>query len=88
MVLSQGESLRQAAPSEIACLRAGLASGNGAELKVEAPTVEGDSIWSYYRVTPRGTTELYEDATRDPFGDGKWHYSTCEHPSSVLEINC
>ena len=88
VVLSQGESLRGDAPFEVACLREGLESGNGAELVVQAPTVEGDPIQSYYRVTPRGATELYEDATKDAFGDGEWHFTHCETPASVLDVSC
>lgn len=88
VVLEQGESLRRDASAELACLREAIESGSGAELKVRQPTVEGDPIWTYYRVMPSGTTEAYEDGTEDQFGTGEWSFSECVDPSSVLDINC
>lgn len=88
VVLSEGETLRQDATSELACLRTALQSGTGAELKVERPTVEGDPYWTYYRVNPDGTTEAYDDATSDPYGSGGWSFVQCRAPSSVLDVSC
>jgi len=88
VVLSQGEVLESDAMAELACLRRGLESGSGAELKVQYPTVEGDPIRAYYRVTPAGTTELYEDSTEDAWGSREWSFSECDAPASILESSC
>ena len=87
VVLDQGQSLRRDAVSEVDCLRRAMELGRGAELRVQRPTTEGDPLVMYYRVTPAGTTELYEDATKDAFGGG-WHFAECAKPSSVLEPAC
>jgi hypothetical protein len=86
--LDQGETLRRDAPGELSCFREGFASAEGAELQVTYPTVEGDPITAYYRVTPQGTTEVYEDGTRDEFGDGSWWYGSCEAPENALDSAC
>ena len=88
VTLKQGETLRRQARSELACLRAALDSKAGAELKVQSPTVEGDQITEYYRVTPTGATEIYVDATEDEFGDQKWSFAQCAQPTIVLDVNC
>lgn len=88
VTLEQGEHLRQQARSELACLRAALESGEGAELAVEYPTDEGDRVTEYYRVTPAGTTEVYVDSTEDVNSDQKWSFAECEQPKSVLDVNC
>ena len=84
----QGETLRRDAPDELACLREALTSGKGAELQVTSPTVEGDPVTVYYRVTPEGTTEIYEDTTEDAYGSDEWSYASCGRPASVLDVNC
>jgi hypothetical protein len=86
--LDQGETLRRDAPGELSCFREAFASAEGAELQVTYPTVEGDPITAYYRVTPQGTTEVYEDGTRDEFGDGSWWYGSCEAPENALDSAC
>jgi hypothetical protein len=88
VVLVQGESLRREARSELACLRAALDDGEGAELKVRFPTVEGDPITEYYRVTPAGGTEIYVDSTQDAFGAQEWSFARCDRPTTVLDVNC
>lgn len=88
VALEQGERLEQEGRSELACLRAALDSGEGAELKVEYPAVEGDPVTEYYRVTPAGTTEVYVDSTEDEFSDQKWSFAECDQPESVLDVNC
>jgi hypothetical protein len=88
VILEQGETLRRHARSELACLRAALDSKGGGELKVRSPTVEGDPITEYYRVTPTGTTEIYVDATEDQFGDQEWSFAQCDQPTTVLDVNC
>jgi hypothetical protein len=88
VVLVQGESLRRDARSELDCLRAALEAAEGAELKVRFPTVEGDPITEYYRVTPAGGTEIYVDSTQDAFGAQEWSFARCDRPTTVLDVNC
>jgi len=88
VTLEQGERLKLEGRSEFECLRAAFTSGSGAELKVQSPTVEGDPVTSYYRVTPAGTTEVYVDSTQDGFSDQKWSFADCKQPESVLDVNC
>ncbi|MDR7253981.1 hypothetical protein J2X46_002971 [Nocardioides sp. BE266] len=42
----------------------------------------------YYRVTARGSTEVYTDASQDAFSDGNWSFASCDDPDSALEVNC
>ncbi len=86
--LSQGESLEQASREGVACLRAALDSGEGAELTVTYPTVEGDPITIYRRVTPTGTVEVYTDSTEDNFGQHRWTYKTCENATLPRILDC
>jgi hypothetical protein len=86
--LGQGESIRSDGKHEIACLRRARDDGRGAELRVRFPTVEGDPITEYYRVTPEGTTEVYTDATEDENSDERWHFAKCAEPETVLDVNC
>ena len=58
----------------------------GGELKVEYPTVEGDPITAYYRVTPDGGTETYEDSTEDPFGSQEWSFVSCPTPAGAQDV--
>jgi hypothetical protein len=88
VTLEQGEHLQQKGGSEFACLRAAFKSGDGAELKVVSPTVEGDPVTEYYRVNPSRTTEIYVDSTEDPNSDQSWSFAQCEQPESVLDVNC
>lgn len=88
VALEQGERLQLQGRSELACLRAAFSSGDGAELKVSFPTVEGDPVAEYYRVTSNRTTEIYVDSTEDPNSDQKWSFAQCEKPASVLDVNC
>jgi hypothetical protein len=88
VTLKQGERLPQKGHSEVACLRAALDAGSGAELKVVFPTVEGDPVAEYYRVTPSRTTEVYVDSTKDVFSDQTWSFADCGKPESVLDVNC
>jgi hypothetical protein len=88
VTLKQGERLEQEGRAELACLSAALDSGEGAELKVQSPTVEGDRVTEYYRVTRAGATEVYVDSTEDTNSDQKWGFAECEQPESVLDVNC
>lgn len=88
IVLEQGERVEEAARSELSCLQAALRSGQGAELKLQHPTPEGDPIIRYYRVTPSGTAEVYIDSTKDKFGAQQWEFVECDRPTSALDVNC
>lgn len=88
VTLEQGERLQQKGRSEVACLRAAFDAGGEAELKVVFPTVEGDPVTEYYRVTPSRTTEVYVDSTKDPNSDQTWSFADCGQPESVLDVNC
>jgi Domain of unknown function (DUF4362) len=59
------------------CLLDAVAAARPAELVVTLATVEGDPITHYFTVTDTGEIEVLVDATKDKFGDGRWHSSTC-----------
>ncbi|MFC5854694.1 hypothetical protein ACFPZI_23775 [Streptomyces chlorus] len=86
--LAQGEEMQEQAVREIACLRRALKSGEGAELKVAFPTVEGDPIREYYRLTPQATLEVYTDSADDRYSDQKWSFAECYTPEWLAEISC
>lgn len=85
--LDQAQTLKDQ-KAELACMKDALKSGNGAELKVEHPTIEGDPIVSYYRVLSDGSTEVYVDSTKDGYSDQKWSFASCAVPKSILDVNC
>ena len=86
--LAQGKQVEEQATKEIECLRQALAAGEGAELKVSYPTVEGDPIREYYRLTPEGALEVYTDSTDDSFSDRKWSSTECYTPKWLPGISC
>ncbi|MER7810776.1 hypothetical protein [Streptomyces sp900116325] len=86
--LDQGEEIKKKAVREIACLQRALKSGGSAELKVTYPTVEGDPIREYYRLTPQGRLEVYTDSTDDRNSDQKWSFAECYTPEWVADISC
>ncbi|MFF3352409.1 hypothetical protein ACFYWN_07110 [Streptomyces sp. NPDC002917] len=86
--LAQGEEIQKQAVPEIVCLRRALKSGESAELKVTYPTVEGDPIREYYRLTPQGRLEVYTDSTDDRYTDRKWSFAECYTPEWLAEISC
>ncbi|MGC4917325.1 hypothetical protein [Streptomyces albogriseolus] len=86
--LAQGEEIQKQAAREIDCLRRALKSGESAELKITYPTVEGDPIREYYRLTPQGRLEVYTDSTDDPYSDQKWSFAECYTPEWLAEISC
>ncbi|MER5686162.1 hypothetical protein [Streptomyces sp. NPDC002205] len=86
--LAQGEEMQKQAVREIVCLRRALESGQSAELKVTYPTVEGDPIREYYRLTPQGRLEVYTDSTDDGNSDQKWSFAECYTPEWLAEISC
>ncbi|MFE5593656.1 hypothetical protein [Streptomyces sp. NPDC056549] len=86
--LDQGEEMQKQAAREIDCLQRALKNGESAELKVTYPTVEGDPIHEYYRLTPQGRLELYTDSTEDHYSDQKWSFAECYTPEWLPEISC
>ncbi|MEU2601746.1 hypothetical protein [Streptomyces hirsutus] len=86
--LDQGEEMQKQAGREIVCLRRALKSGESAELKATYPTVEGDPIREYYRLTPQARLEVYTDSTDDRYSDQKWSFAECYTPEWLAEISC
>ena len=77
----------------MACLREGLESGHGGELRVTFTTIEGDPIIDYVRVLParqrKRTVEIYQDSTADKFADpdgGGWWHGVCPASSSLAQL--
>jgi hypothetical protein len=87
VVLGQGERVSQVDPAALACLRDGLTDGQGAELVVVSPTIEGDPVTDHRRVLPDGSAEVWTDMTEDEHGGG-WDHGTCATPSGPLESAC
>ncbi|MFD7961689.1 hypothetical protein ACFV5J_12905 [Streptomyces zaomyceticus] len=86
--LDQGAEMQKQAAREIACLQRALKNGESAELKVTYPTVEGDPIHEFYRLTPQGRLEVYTDSTEDRYSDQKWSFTECYTPEWLAEISC
>lgn len=86
--LAQGDEMQKQAVREIVCLRRALESGESAELMATYPTVEGDPIREYYRLTPQGRLEVYTDSTDDRYSDRKWSFAECYTPEWLAEISC
>ncbi|WAU82255.1 hypothetical protein O1Q96_22345 [Streptomyces sp. Qhu-G9] len=86
--LAQGEEIQKQAMREIVCLRRALKNGESAELKITYPTVEGDPIREYYRLTPQSRLEVYTDSTDDRYSDQKWSFAECYTPEWLTEISC
>ncbi len=69
-----------------ACLAAAETSGTGAELKVTDYTVEGDPIFTYYRVVPeRSGMEVFIDS-RDGYGKKGWTHLSCPQAHAVPDV--
>ena len=83
--LEQGEDVEDAGAAEIDCMRDARAAGEGAELAVTYPTIEGDPIHTYYRLNPDGFVVLYEDSTDDPNGAEEWTRVECYEPEWLPE---
>lgn len=86
--LGHFDSLERDARGELTCLRSALDSGEGAELRINHITLEGDPVTSFYRVTPGGAFEAYADNTEDPNSDQRWTYFQCNQPHSVPDFTC
>lgn len=91
VTLEQGEELiypgGQAADA-VACMRQAFDYGEGAELTVSFPTVEGDPVREHYRLTPEGALEVYVDSSGDPNSDGNWSMSDCYAAEWLPELTC
>ncbi|WP_166021842.1 hypothetical protein [Streptomyces chilikensis] len=86
--LARGRRMETRAARGIGCLRRALERGDGAKLAVAHPTVEGDPVRGYHRLTPRGGLEVYTDSTDAPRSDRKWSFSACHAPGWLPEIPC
>jgi hypothetical protein len=73
-------------PNGPACLLTAQANGTGAELKVTDYTVEGDPIFTYYRVVPgRSGMEVFIDS-RDGYGKKGWTHNYCPQAHTVPDV--
>ena len=59
------------------CLVDALEEGRSAELMFTFPTVEGDPIREFYRITRDGQLEYFSDNTDDAFRGKDWYYRAC-----------
>lgn len=87
VTLDRGELLEQKAGDELACMRGALETRKGAELKVTSPTLEGDPIRKYIRITPDGMLEIYTDTASDRFSQ-QWYYTRCQPPAGLSHLRC
>lgn len=70
----------------VACLLAAQTNRTGAELKVTDYTVEGDPIFTYYRVVPdRSGMEVFIDS-RDGYGKKGWTHNYCPEANTVPDV--
>jgi hypothetical protein len=61
------------------CLWEAYLAGEPAEFVVTQLTVEGDPVTDYWRVLGKGSVELLEDSTKDPWGSGPgWLQVPCD----------
>jgi hypothetical protein len=84
-------TLGESAPGEAkvwSCLANARDAGSAAEVTSIMTTVEGDPIYSYYRVTTNGTLEVYVDSTQDAFGSQEWSFVQCPAPADHLKQGC
>ena len=86
--LTQGHQIKTQAKEQIECMRSALEAGESAELKVTAPTVEGDPVRTYYRLTPKGALEVYVDSTDDSFGSQDWSFTECDTATWLPGVSC
>ena len=81
--VDQGAGWRETDPSVFDCFDEALDNGTKAELAVVYPTIEGDPIRAWYRLTGDGM-EIYEDTSADSFGgDSAWLFLTCDIPDRL-----
>lgn len=75
--LGQGAQLPASA---LACI-----AQPGSELKVTAPTTEGDPVTTWYRSLPGEGYEIFTDMTQDPNGGG-WWLDACPSATSIHNL--
>jgi hypothetical protein len=84
-------TLGEPAPGEAKvwrCLADARDAGTAAEVTRLMTTVEGDPIYTYYRIATDGTLEIYEDGTQDAFGSQEWSFVQCPAPADHLKRGC
>jgi hypothetical protein len=74
---SQNEAPTEETRAKNRCLLDAFEAGRAAKLVVTLSTVEGDPITHYFTVGDSGEVEVLIDGTKDKFGSGGWHASTC-----------
>jgi hypothetical protein len=75
--LDQGQGL---AESAMQCIISAAAQGRQARLQEKRLTVEGDPIFTLYRVKPGGAVEVKRDTTHDRFGNQGIVVESCTGP--------
>jgi hypothetical protein len=69
------------------CFEERAIAGQGAEVIVVNATIEGDLIISIHRLLRDGTVEIFDDTTRDAFGQQAWIRYTChDYDPASLEV--
>lgn len=75
--LDQGQGLPETA---MQCIISAAAQGRQARLQEKRPTVEGDPIFTSYRVKAAGAVEVTRDTTHDKFGNHGIVVESCTGP--------
>lgn len=83
--VDQGERWRAADPEAWGCFADALAAGEPAELAVTYPTIEGDPIRTWFRLTGDGM-EVYTDPTADSYGADGWSFQECDPPERLGRV--
>lgn len=88
-MVTEQEQPGQAPPDQVwGCLQDAADTGGGAELIRVTSTVEGDLIYTYYRVSPEDGLEMYTDARQDRFGGADWDYRRCRPSADLRRAPC
>jgi hypothetical protein len=66
------------------CFDAALAAGTGAELVVEASSVEGEPVFEYHRALPEGGIEVFVDYKGGGFGEPSLSWFRCPDPQTYV----
>ena len=66
------------------CFDAALAAGTGAEVVVEAASVEGEPVFEYHRALPGGGVEVFVDSEGGGFGPPSLSWFRCPDPRTFV----
>jgi len=75
--IEQGQGLPETA---MRCVIDAAAQGRSARLQEKRPTIEGEPIFSVYRVKATGAVEVTRDTTHDSYGNQGIVTETCTGP--------